>query len=68
MPRTVNVKKEYTEKEYVEKEFIWKTQINNLTNIINHLMKKIRNLEDNIKYLQYGLLIEDIDKILNHNK
>ena len=63
MPRTINVKKEY-----VEKEFIWKTQINNLTNIINHLMKKIRNLEDNIKYLQYGLLIEDIDKILNHNK
>jgi len=45
-----------------------KKQINNLTNIINHLMNKIRNLEDNIKYLQYGLLIEDIDKILNHNK
>ena len=63
MPRTINVKKEY-----VEKEFIWKTQINNLTNIINHLMKKIRDLEDNIKYLQYGLLIKDIDKILNYNK
>jgi len=45
-----------------------KKQINNLTNIINHLMNKIRNLEDNIKYLQYGLLIEDIDKILNYNK
>ena len=45
-----------------------KKQINNLTTIIEHLMKKIRNLEDNIKYLQYGLLIEDIDKILNHNK
>ena len=42
-----------------------KKQINNLTTIIEHLMKKIRNLEDNIKYLQYGLLIEDIDKILN---
>jgi exonuclease VII small subunit len=63
MPRTINV-----EKEYVEKEQTFKSQINNLTNIINHLMKKIRNLEDNIKYLQYGLLIEDIDKILNHNK
>ena len=43
-------------------------QIENLTTIIEHLMKHIRNLEDNIKYLQYGLLIEDIDKILNHNK
>ena len=42
-----------------------KIQIENLTTIIEHLMKKIRNLEDNIKYLQYGLLIEDIDKILN---
>ena len=42
-----------------------KKQINNLTTIIEHLMKKIRNLEDNIKYLQYGLLIEDIDKIIN---
>ena len=63
MPRTINV-----EKKYVEKEQTFKSQINNLTNIINHLMKKIRNLEDNIKYLQYGLLIEDIDKILNHNK
>ena len=61
MPRTINV-----EKEYVEKEQKFKSQINNLTNIINHLMKKIRNLEDNIKYLQYGLLIEDIDEILNH--
>ena len=35
MPRTINV-----EKEYVEKELKFKSQINNLTNIINHLMKK----------------------------
>ena len=68
MPRTINVEKEYVEKEYVEKELKFKSQINNLTNIINHLMKKIRNLEDNIKYLQYGLLIKDTDKILNYNK
>ena len=67
MPRTINTKKEYTEKEYTKKELVWKAQINNLTNIINHLMKKIRDLEDNIKYLQYGLLIKDIDKIINHN-
>ena len=44
-----------------------KKQINNLTTIIEHLMKKIINLEDNIKYLQYGLLIEDINKIIGHS-
>ena len=42
-----------------------KKQIENLTTIIEHLMKHIRYLEDNIKYLQYGLLIKDIDKIIN---
>ena len=42
-----------------------KKQIQNLTTIIEHLMKRIRYLEDNIKYLQYGLLIKDIDKIIN---
>jgi len=31
MPRTINV-----EKKYVEKELKFKSQINNLTNIINH--------------------------------
>lgn len=44
-----------------------KKQIENMTTIIEHLMKHIRNLEDNIKYLQYGLLIEDINKIIGHS-
>tara|TARA_B110000858_G_C17528098_1_gene347958 strand:+ start:282 stop:467 length:186 start_codon:yes stop_codon:yes gene_type:complete len=44
-----------------------KKQIENMTTIIEHLMKRIRYLEDNIKYLQYGLLIEDINKIIDHS-